>query len=98
MKRLITGVVLVFMAAPLAHAQMGKGRRNDTNHGMMMGNSMMMRHGMGVCPMENTNGKVDVQEIKNGITITITSDDKDEIRRIKKRGNILKLMHELNNE
>jgi TusA-related sulfurtransferase len=62
-------------------------------HGsMMMGGNPMM---MGVCPMMAPSVDVKVEKIKNGATITLTSDNPRVIRRIQIHAEIMRLMHEL---
>jgi len=60
---------------------------------------MGMRGGMmgmdgGMCPM-GFDGKVNVINTKDGVTINVTSDDKKEIQKIQKRAAVMKLMQEL---
>jgi TusA-related sulfurtransferase len=53
---------------------------------------------MGACPMIEPGVTVKVEKLKNGATITLTSDDPKVARRIQTRAEILRLMHELHEE
>lgn len=78
-----------------AYAQYGRGSMMG-GPGMMSGRGGMM--GAGYCPHMMGEGKVEVRDIKNGISITITSEDKNEVTRIQKHGQVVRLMHELDEE
>jgi hypothetical protein len=66
---------------------MGMGK---TGMGMMHGSIMM-----GGCSMMAPGVDVKVEKIKNGATITLTSDNPRVIRRIQIHAEIVRLMHEL---
>lgn len=76
---------------------MAKG--SDPMCGHMMGK---MGPGMGGmmhgCPMMEPGVTVKVEKIKNGATITLTSEDPRQVSRIQKRAEIMRLMHELHEE
>lgn len=71
---------------------MGPGMgRMGMMHGHMMGGAGMM----GGCPMMGADVAVKVEKIKNGATLTLTSDDPKVVRRIQIRAEIMRLMNEL---
>ena len=71
-------------------------------HGPMSGGMMGMGGGMGgmmgMCPMMTPGAQMKVQKIDDGISISITSSDPQVAARIQKRGEIMRLMHELQEE
>ena len=71
---------------------MGKMGMGKMHGSMMMGGNPMM---MGGCPMMAPSVDVKVEKIKNGATITLTSDNPRVIRRIQIHAEIMRLMHEL---
>lgn len=91
----LTTAALVVLLSGSAFAQYNRGWMMG-GPGMMHGRDGMM--GGGYCPNMMGDGKVEVKEIKNGISITITSDDKAEVARIQKHGQVMKLMHEIYDE
>jgi TusA-related sulfurtransferase len=75
------------MRGGMGHGQRGMG---------MMGMGMMHGSGMtGACPMMGPGVAVKVEKIKNGATLTLTSEDPKMVRRIQIHAEILRLMHEL---
>lgn len=67
----------------------------------MMGNGYMgqgMMGSGGMCPFGAPEAKVDVKETKDGAVITLTGKNKEEISRIKKMAQIMKLQHEMETE
>lgn len=64
----------------------------------MMGNGYMgqgMMGAGGMYPFGTPEAKVDVKETKDGAVITLIGKNKDEIRRIKKMAQMMKLQHEM---
>jgi TusA-related sulfurtransferase len=79
----------------------GKGMGQSGMCGQMMGGGSMMGGGpmmMGGCPMMAPGVTLKVDKIKNGATITLTSDDPKVVRRIQTRAEIMRLMHQLQSE
>ncbi len=72
---------------------MGRGRMMGRGRGMARGPGGGM--GMGMCPMilENAD-KVEVKNLPDGATITITSSDEAAAKRIQKLAEAMRLMHE----
>jgi len=68
-------------------------------HMMSGGGPGMMGGGMGMgCPLMMPGAQVKVEKIQNGATITLTSNDPKMVSRIQKRAEIMRLMHELEQE
>lgn len=103
-RRLALPLALALLAAPLgvlaAHHEQG-----SQGHGMMkrgMGHKGM-HHGMhggmmGMCPMATPGASFQVENVENGIRITVTSPDAKLVRRLQKRAEIMRLVHELHEE
>jgi uncharacterized protein involved in copper resistance len=74
--------------------RMEHGKMGSTEHGRMG------RHGgmMGLCPMTVPGAKVDVKAVDNGVTITVTAEDANAVRRIQRLAELRRLMHELHSE
>jgi hypothetical protein len=72
-------------------------KRPQMGHRMMSGGGMMGMGGMG-CPMVMPGADMKVEKIANGISISFTSSDPKVASRIQKRGDIMRLMHELREE
>jgi hypothetical protein len=69
--------------------------------GQMMGGGAMMGGGpmmMGGCPMMGPGISLKIEKIKNGATMTLTSDDPKVARRIQIRAEIMRLWHQLQGE
>lgn len=106
---LMTLVMALFLTASLAtdaSAQMGRMMGSEERPMGMMGKGSgmgmmggMMGRGMGVhgCMLGmDENVKVEVKELGDGISITLRSEDKSTARRLQIRGEMLRLMQELN--
>jgi hypothetical protein len=79
----------------MGHDMMGPGMMGPgMGRGMMGGMGM----GMGGCPMLMPGIDVKVEKLKNGATLSMTSDDPKLAARIQKRAEIARLMHELAQE
>lgn len=78
----------------------GMGKMMHGHGGGMMGGCPMMGGGgmMGGCPMMGADVAVKVEKIKNGATLTLTSDDPKVVRRIQLRAEIMRLMNELRSD
>lgn len=79
------------------HMRMGEGGGMG-KMGMMHGHRMQMGPMMGGCPMMDPHVALKVDKIKNGATLTLTSDDPKVVRRIQLRAEIMHLMHELESD
>jgi hypothetical protein len=90
-------------AEPPMHP-MGPGNCPMMGAGMMGGKMMMggmgpmMGGGMMGCPMMERNVVTKLEKRDDGVTITLTSKDPAVVRRLQKRAEILRLMHELQAE
>ena len=103
---LALGLATLALALGLALAgpslgQPARGPMGPGGGGMGMGpGGMMMGQGMGGsgCPMLAPEGSIEVKELENGASITITSKDPAVVRRIQKRAQIMRLVQELRQE
>jgi len=81
-------------AANCPFAGKGPGRMNRGKMGPgMMGPQMMGSHPM--CPLMAPGAKVETKNLKNGIQVTITSDDAKTVTRLQKMAEIMRLTREL---
>ncbi|HSD11115.1 MAG TPA: hypothetical protein VLF14_09035 [Candidatus Binatia bacterium] len=94
-------------SAGAGHMMLGRGMGSagmcaSMMGGPMMGGGAMMGGGpmmmMGGCPMMASGVTLKIEKIKNGATMTLTSDDPKVVRRIQVRAEIMRLMHELQSE
>lgn len=74
---------------------MGRGRMMGRGPGRGMARGPGGGGGMGMCPMMLENAeRVEVKNQPDGVTITITSSDEAEVKRIQKLAEAMRLMHE----
>lgn len=81
--------LLAFASSALA--QQGNRDGAPRGWGPHMG---MMGGGMGMCPMMAPDSKVEVKNLKNGVTITLTSDKPEDAVRLQKMAEGMRLMRE----
>ena len=108
MKKIVLALV-VALAVVIGAASAWSRDSHDPEGPMAKGSDPMCGHmagkmGPGMGGMMHGRGlmepgvMVKVEKIKNGATITLTSEDLKQVRRIQKRAEIMRLMHELHEE
>ncbi len=88
------GPMMGHAMGPHAHGMMGGGQA-------MCGGTMPMMGMMGgpmSCPMMLRNVDVKVEKRDDGVGVILTSKDPSTVRRLQKRAEIMRLMHELESE
>ncbi len=76
---------------PMQHGMMGAGPMSPGG----MGPGPLMMGGHGMCPLTAPGAKVETKNLKNGIQVTITSDDAKTVTRLQKMAEIMRLTREL---
>jgi hypothetical protein len=102
-KRAIVGVGfgLALLLAIAAQGQSPPGRGPMWHHRGAAGGAMMGAGGPGMgmgCPMLLPGVAIAVGKLDDGVTITLTSSDPKIVSRLQKRAEIMRLVHELQQE
>lgn len=103
MSRRTSAVAFLALAMAVGGGVAAQGQRpGPMGPHMMSGGPEMMGRGMGMmgmgCPMMTFGAELKVQKLENGVSITMTSSDPKQVARIQKRAEILRLVHELQQE
>ncbi len=103
-KKLYTFMAVVLVGGLVFLGAAGSTRAEedtDMPMGGMMGKGMMGKGMMGMmgmhrmCPMMARGVKLEVKELKDGISITYRADDPKQAKRLKIMGQMMKLMQEM---
>ncbi len=92
---LISGLIFLGVTRPaMAEEEMGMSMgRGMMGKGMMGMMGMMGMHRM--CPMMGKGVKMEIKELKDGISITYRATDPKQVKRLKIMGQMMKLMQEM---